>query len=1005
MSKESDDNRKSVCSKTKEQLDAAYEAIVDEESIIPDCQAMQEFSRNEVRAIGEALAGDYKENYHNGKNDILQLPEFRSFQERLENSTFDAISMEFAGSKYRFLVPFIIKAELNPGLAFGEALLSLIHLLAFLSVLMNGFTAITMFVGSGSLFLLLSLVHFWYGHSRYPSIWNRFLPSDLKGSTLDRNFAEIREICAYYHNGYSKTNSQVFQFAITLPFTIIFHIISFVTTMAYYLLMSTKNEKIMRNLPEPGITSIFLSNALISSLWLLGATGGIIFAMLTIIFNQKAYDSLLFKKNLKDFCISLVFGNFVVVHQKLATGEKEIALSVRAIEHDIESGIAQVRTESKVGEKRQFLPSIRSLPSLLGASTSSSTNSLISQDEFSVINKKILNFHDDNVGIEVYKKSKSTPEVDEIISIKLNAEKVQNLNTLIPSSEDIEKKRPAKLFKKKFLSLSRLFFSNPRNKRNQNKKECFENQADDELSVEFLNPLDVHLDVENHLGTIEWRNAISESIQRFKIKSYTLRKHIWVMNQMHGKSFFIKGNGERRRKLKKRKEIKQYCKIFHDKQLEVNSQIYGILDDLKDLKKNHNNSKSNSDHTRNSLADMTTQVNKNGVTFKNMTPTVEERTSQEEKNRTISDYNNQIPKTGAASIAKESLVESSKESTISTLSQSIISEPPDEKAKRASICELYEEINEPLDKEVVMDDSSTFRDTISGLLNCASWIDNISVLRETGPIEKRDEVRRDIINLKYTPSKQNDAQNYTNEIKDEGQENRTKAKDGRSSSKPRPYWHNLVHENNMNETSGDFFPATDSPRGKRRKFYPWRSDLQKKKNEKAQANRSQSIEVGRKQTKRVISIWKKKKIKPVEVDGDLIYSPRRKEITDKVSEDDDRHEIVESRKWQDNRREMNSAPYEEKLDNIKKGHGHAQNRNSRINLRSSRNNDPEMNTSMFDKTSNTGCGRKYRFLQEDILDVCTPLEIEQREDVDFSPDDSFESKDQASSCEQMLMSL
>lgn len=103
---------------------------MEEESIIPDFQLLNPFSKNEVRDIEEAWKGDYKGNYHDGKKDIVLLPEFRSFQERLENSTFDDMNVESAVSKYRFLVPFIIKAELNPGLAFSEVLLSLIHILS-----------------------------------------------------------------------------------------------------------------------------------------------------------------------------------------------------------------------------------------------------------------------------------------------------------------------------------------------------------------------------------------------------------------------------------------------------------------------------------------------------------------------------------------------------------------------------------------------------------------------------------------------------------------------------------------------------------------------------------------------------------------------------------------------------------------------------------------------------------------------------------------------------------
>lgn len=98
--------------------------------MIPAFKLLKPFSRNEALDIEEALKGDYKGNYYNVKKDIILLPESQSFQERLDNSKLDNLNVESTALNYRFLVPFIIKAELNPGLAFSEALLSLIHILA-----------------------------------------------------------------------------------------------------------------------------------------------------------------------------------------------------------------------------------------------------------------------------------------------------------------------------------------------------------------------------------------------------------------------------------------------------------------------------------------------------------------------------------------------------------------------------------------------------------------------------------------------------------------------------------------------------------------------------------------------------------------------------------------------------------------------------------------------------------------------------------------------------------
>ena len=96
--------------------------------MIPDLQVLKPFSENEARDIEEALKGDYKK-YHKRRKDVLLLPDYRSFEERLEKSSFDKISIESPALKYRFLVAFLMKAELSPGLAFGETFLTFIHII------------------------------------------------------------------------------------------------------------------------------------------------------------------------------------------------------------------------------------------------------------------------------------------------------------------------------------------------------------------------------------------------------------------------------------------------------------------------------------------------------------------------------------------------------------------------------------------------------------------------------------------------------------------------------------------------------------------------------------------------------------------------------------------------------------------------------------------------------------------------------------------------------------
>jgi hypothetical protein len=87
-------------------------------------------SENEIRDIEQALMGDYKDHYQRSKGNIIVLPEAKLFEERLENSKIDNLSIDSPARRYRFLVPFVIKSELSPGLAFGEGLLSWIHFLS-----------------------------------------------------------------------------------------------------------------------------------------------------------------------------------------------------------------------------------------------------------------------------------------------------------------------------------------------------------------------------------------------------------------------------------------------------------------------------------------------------------------------------------------------------------------------------------------------------------------------------------------------------------------------------------------------------------------------------------------------------------------------------------------------------------------------------------------------------------------------------------------------------------
>lgn len=83
------------------------------------------------RDIEQCLMGDYEGHYLHEENEkLFRMPEASYFEQRLENSKVDNLNMDSAARKYRFLVPFMIKAELCPGLAFAEGILSWIHFLS-----------------------------------------------------------------------------------------------------------------------------------------------------------------------------------------------------------------------------------------------------------------------------------------------------------------------------------------------------------------------------------------------------------------------------------------------------------------------------------------------------------------------------------------------------------------------------------------------------------------------------------------------------------------------------------------------------------------------------------------------------------------------------------------------------------------------------------------------------------------------------------------------------------
>ena len=137
-------------------LGATYAAMFEDDSNL--LQAVVEMrmlspplSSTEMQDLENAFAGDYcrhdQEKNAKNKTDVdvrtdevdydveksrsmIVLPCAKDFELRAESvGSIDNLQIESRKRRYRFLVPFILKAEMNPGLAFGECLATFVHAL------------------------------------------------------------------------------------------------------------------------------------------------------------------------------------------------------------------------------------------------------------------------------------------------------------------------------------------------------------------------------------------------------------------------------------------------------------------------------------------------------------------------------------------------------------------------------------------------------------------------------------------------------------------------------------------------------------------------------------------------------------------------------------------------------------------------------------------------------------------------------------------------------------
>jgi hypothetical protein len=100
--------------------------------------------------------------------------------------------------------------------------------------------------------------------------------------------------------------------------------------------------------------------------------------------------------------------------------------------------------------------------------------------------------------------------------------------------------------------------------------------------VNQLHFFDVYFGLEDHPGTQAWRNAILAVTQKLPGNLYTKRKHDFAMRKLKGRKFFssMSSNWQEVNEV----EVRDRCRGFFMKQLDLQKQISNISKDLHDLK-------------------------------------------------------------------------------------------------------------------------------------------------------------------------------------------------------------------------------------------------------------------------------------------------------------------------------------------------------------------------------------------------------------------------------------
>jgi hypothetical protein len=434
-----------------------------------------------------------------------------------------------------------------------------------------GISVVGTFLGGFALFGALNIVHFWYGEysnvislSQNPTLqssqnivtlssgFSRYTTHGadvLQGKATNPEFEQMRDICSLYSHGDTRRRNQTGAVLVSIPFTAFNYFVASLVLVIDICLKKNKDTVSQTiNPPAPSLWGVYSSNVMVTCMWLAGGPPWMAFAALNLLFNQHLYNSLLFRRGFDEFLISVVLGNFVAIHHQIAMTQTDapavvehnsICDSSEAISSDANSQHEHFNVADKLSpDKRIIFPN-----------ASSTTDS------------SLFEGLDDGVrrgNSTSQKPSKFANDADIAIGDKGQG------------TEQCAGKTGG--FDKPLASLQ--------------VQECVDARSyfrTQQIDVNELHFFDVYFGLEGHPGTQAWRHAILEVTQKLPGNLYTQRKHDFAMRKLTGRKFFLNVSSTWQQVNKV--EVRDRCRAFFMKQLDLQKQISNLSKELHDLKR------------------------------------------------------------------------------------------------------------------------------------------------------------------------------------------------------------------------------------------------------------------------------------------------------------------------------------------------------------------------------------------------------------------------------------